>query len=491
MFTSPRRPSALITAVVTVVLAAALAACGGSTEPDADETGADSSSSSAATATATVDPELSRLATEFIDLLVAEDFAAAAATFDDTMAQALPAADLATAWQQVTGQVGPYKEEIARRQEATSGYDAVVVTAQFERSPLDIRVVFGADRRIAGLFFQPATATGTPTAEAWAPPSYAGEVASRDVTVGDAELPGTLTTPLGAGPWPAVVLVHGSGPNDRDETIGPNKPFRDLALGLATRGIAVLAYDKRTLVHQAEMAAVEDLTVQEEVVDDAVAAVELLRSDRNVADPDRVFVLGHSLGGMLAPRIAEASDGVAGLVILAGAARPLEDLILEQSTYLAGRDGTITAEEEAALANLATQVAAIRDPALDPATPADRLLGVPASYWLDLRGYDPPAVAAGLDLPMLVLQGERDYQVTMTDFALWSEALAGREDVTLRSFPGLNHLMMTGAGDGAGAADAGAADDAGGLSGPEESDVTGHVAPEVIDAIAGFVLGAG
>src|SRR5660397_72576 len=102
------------------------------------------------------------------------------------------------------------------------------------------------------------------------PPSYAGEVASRDVTVGDAELPGTITAPLGAGPWPAVVLVHGSGPNDRDETIGPNKPFRDLALGLSARGIAVLAYDKRTLVHQAEMAAVADLTVQEEVVDDAV-----------------------------------------------------------------------------------------------------------------------------------------------------------------------------------------------------------------------------
>lgn len=478
---APRRPSTLL--VLLAALMALLAACSGP---------ADSSASASPTATspasATVDPELDRLATEFIELLVAEDFTAAVATFDDAMASALPAADLAATWQQVTAQAGAYEEEILRRQESSGGYDAVVVTAQFEDSPLDIRVVFDAERRIAGLFFQPASATPTDAAtlDGWAPPSYAMDVTWTDVTVGvdgDWPLPGTLTTPLGAGPWPAVVLVHGSGPNDRDESIGPNKPFRDLALGLASQGIAVLTYDKRTFAHQAEMAELTDITVAEEVVDDAAAAVEFLRTDRRVADPERIIVLGHSLGGTLAPRIAEEADGVAGLVILAGAARPLEDLILEQTRYLAERDGTVTAEEESALAEVAVQVEAVRDPALDPTTPADQLLGVPASYWLDLRGYDPTAVAAGLDVPMLVLQGERDYQVTMTDFALWEDALAGRADVTLRSFPGLNHLVMTGATE--------VEDSPDGLGGPEEYEVPGNVAPEVVDAISEFVLGLG
>lgn len=438
----------LAAALLAAALAAGLSSCAGSAD-----------SGSTAEPTVVVDAALGALATDFLAALVAQDFAAATAMFDDTMAAALPTATLASTWEELRGRVGSFEKEIARRQEATGGYDAVVVTAQFEHSALNIRVVFDAEQRIAGLFFQPVT-------EAWEQPPYAGEVSSRDVTVGERDLPGTLTTPVGEGPWPAVVLVHGSGPNDRDETIGPNKPFRDLALGLASRGIAVLTYDKRTFVHGAEMAG--DLTVAEEVVDDAVAAVALLRADPAV-DPQRVFVLGHSLGGMLAPRIADEADGVAGLVLLAGAARPLEELILEQSTYLAERDGTVTAEEEAELAELAAQIEALRAPGTT--SPAGELLGVPASYWLDLQTYDPTGVAARLDLPLLVLQGERDYQVTMTDFALWQDALAGR-DATLRSFPGLNHLMMPGEGP----------------SGPEEYDVPGHVAPEVIDEIAAFLL---
>jgi dienelactone hydrolase len=471
MFTRHRHAPALL----ALILAAGLAACGGSAEPDA------STAEPASTAAATVDPELSRLATEFIDQLVAGDFAAAAASFDATMAEALPAADLASTWQQLGGQVGAYEQEISRRQESTGGYDAVIVTAQFERSPLDIRIVFDSERRIAGLFFQPASTTASEaTAEAWVSPSYAGDHENREVTVGELDLPGTLTTPVGAGPWPAVVLVHGSGPNDRDESIGPNKPFRDLALGLASEGIAVLTYDKRTLVHPEELPA--DLTVAEEVVDDAVAAVALLRAAPEV-DPGRVFVLGHSLGGMLAPRVAGASDGVAGLVLMAAPARPLEELILEQTTYLAETDGTVTAEEEDALADVAAQVEAVRD--LGPGTAAGEVLGAPASYWLDLRDYRPAEVAAGLDLPMLVLQGERDYQVTMTDFGMWQEALAGAEDVAFRSFPELNHLMMTGEGDG----EAAAHGDGAGLSGPEEYEVAGHVAQEVVEAIAAFILG--
>src|SRR5690606_33004513 len=144
---------------------------------------------------------------------------------------------------------------------------------------------------------------------AYQAPSYAdpARFSEREATVGSGTwaLPGTLTLPKKEGKFPAVILVHGSGPNDRDETLGPNKPFRDLAHGLATRGIAVLRYDKRTLVHPKALASEVGaaLTLREETIDDALAAAALLRTIPEV-DASKIFVVGHSLGGTAIPRIA-------------------------------------------------------------------------------------------------------------------------------------------------------------------------------------------
>jgi uncharacterized protein len=467
--------------------------CGGAD----DSPGTSASAAPSASDAATVEAGLDRVTTSLLDSLVGEDFAAAEALFDAAMRKALPTADLARTWSQVGEQVGAYQSELGRRQETSGGYDLVTVTVRFARGALDVQLAFDRDRRIAGLYFRPATgatATASPAAS-WQPPPYADpEATQAGVTVGTGEwaLPGTLTTPAHTStqPWPGVVLVHGSGPNDRDETVGANKPFRDLALGLAARGVAVLAYDKRSFTHGSALAQARGLTVQQEAVADAVLAVDLLRATPGV-DPDRVFVLGHSLGGMLAPRIAQQAHGLAGLVIMAGAARPIEDLALEQSRYLTERDGTVTEEERAAVEALAEQVARIKDPDLAPDTPSTQLMGAPGSYWLDLRGYDPTKAAAGLDLPILVLQGERDYQVTMTDFARWKKALGGRDDVTLTSFPGLNHLMIaspTPTPTPTPTASSAAAGQ-GALGGPEDYQVPGHVDVAVVDAIAGFVQG--
>ena len=133
---------------------------------------------------------------------------------------------------------------------------------------------------------------------------------------------------------PCVILVHGSGPHDRDETIGPNKPFRDLAWGLAERGIAVVRYEKRTKAYGAAcVPAGRELDYDTEAVDDAVAIVEQVKGFARAGFPDSVYVLGHSLGGTLAPRIAGRSKGLAGIIILAGLARPLEDALEEQFYY--------------------------------------------------------------------------------------------------------------------------------------------------------------
>ena len=228
-----------------------------------------------------------------------------------------------------------------------------------------------------------------------------------EVTVGAAPwaLPGTLSMPVGDGPFPGVVLIAGSGPQDRDETIGPNRPLRDIAQGLASKGIAVLRYDKRTYAHGAAMAAdVADITVREETVDDAVAAIDLLRATSGV-DPARVFVAGHSLGGYLAPRIgAEVPDRLAGIAMLEANSSPLGQLIIDQYEYLASEEGGADPQAAAALDAVRAQVALAESPSLSPSTPASDLpLGVPAAYWLDLRTYDPLTTArraVGADLPV-------------------------------------------------------------------------------------------
>ena len=276
--------------------------------------------------------------------------------------------------------------------------------------------------------------------------------------------------PAGQGPFPAIVLVHGSGPNDRDESIGPNKPFKDMAWGLATQGIAVLRYEKRTKQCVAEVVRdMETLTLDEETVQDALAAAAYLRAVDGIA-PDSIFILGHSLGAMAAPRIGMQDPQLAGLILVAAGARDLTDMMLEQTEYLVSLDGTVTDDEAKALAELRQQAAKVE--AMEFA-PGEAILGAAKAYWADLLAYDPVAAAHALNMPMLILQGERDYQVTMEDFAAWKAGLAGRADVEFRSYAALNHLFMAGSGQ----------------PNPDEYNVSGNVAQGVVDDIVAWVKG--
>lgn len=386
-------------------------------------------------------------ATRVLELLDAGKFDEVAAEFNAKMAAAMPASQLRDMWTAVRQQFGARTSIISQRGVTQATGNVTVVNAcQFEKAALNVMLSFDAENKIAGMNVTRRAAAAPPTAAAPTSSRFTEDA----VTVGAGEwaLPGTLSMPVGP-IAAAVVLVHGSGPGDRDETIGPNTPFRDLAWGLADRGIAVLRYDKRTRVHGARMVSGGSFTVREETVEDAVLAAALLRK-RDRIDPARIFVLGHSLGGTLAPRIAADDRSLAGLVILAGSTRPFWDLAREQLTYLASvTPGAFTVDQ-----GLRTMRQA-----------------APEAYWQDLEAYSPTQTAATLTLPMLILQGERDYQVTLADLQGWRNAVGGRTNVTIKSYPTLNHIFLPGEG----------------KSKPSEYERAGHIPDFVLDDIANWI----
>ena len=387
------------------------------------------------------------IAIGMLDQLDAGDYAGAEARFDAAMAAAVPSAKLQALWQSLPDQVGAPSGRGAPRVSVGNGLQVVEIPLHYEQGELLAQVAINTDGRIAGFFIKPA-----PPRQAAAPAADASYTEqSFQVGTGADTLPGTLAMPKAAGPaggFPAVVLVHGSGPQDRDETIGPNRPFLDIARGLAGRGIAVLRYDKRTLARPQDFSA-GDYTVDDETTDDAVQAVVAVRAAAGI-DPSRVYVMGHSQGAMLAPRIArkatDAGAAVAGLVMLAAPARALLDILPEQNRYLLAADGDINPAEQDFLDDLVAKIARVRSDAA--MSSHETPLGVPAAYWRHFDRIDPVADAVATRVPMLLLQGGRDFQVIDTDWQLWHRALDGHAGATLRHYPVLNHLGIAGTGPG-------------------------------------------
>jgi uncharacterized protein len=383
------------------------------------------------------------------------NFNAASKPFSARM-KAMSPAGLKGSWNQVYANEGPLLSwKIFQRQNIPNGRDEVSVQLKFRRSTANsIIVVNSQTGEITSVLFKlPATV---------APYSDLTKFDSDDVTVGAYKLPGTLTTPKGKGPFPAVVLIQGSGPNDRDETVGANHPFADIAGGLSSRGIIALRYDKRT--YAIPTLDPKKNTVDEEVVQDGVAAVVMLQARRDVAQ-DRIFVVGHGLGAMLAPEIAKKASPVAGIVMLAPSGRKLPQLMIEQARFL-GQDSPGQLGE---LERAADQLKAHQMPA------TQTFFGAPASYYYDLDARDEVAIARSLDVPILILHGSRDYQAIDDDIRDWQSGLKGDAKVQVQTLPSLNHLFMASTDKPA----------------PADYFAPGHVDATVIAAIASFIANPG
>ena len=380
------------------------------------------------------------LANRLLDRLQAGDYVAAEAMFSPEMATAVPQDKLKAVWESLPAQMGELRTRGEPKVMPHQDLQVALVRLEFANGAINAQVAVNAQGQIAGFLLQPAPP------EAATPVPADASYQERELAVGAGEqaLAATLAMPRGAGPFPAVVLVHGSGPQDRNETIGPNRPFLDIARGLAAQGIAVLRYEKRSKARPQDFTG-KSFTVDDEVTDDAVAAIATLRAQPGV-DGKRVFVLGHSQGGMLAPRIAQRSGQIAGLILFAAPARSLLTILPEQNRYLLAKQGPTTPEAQAFLDKLDTQIANVRGNTPDDST--DTPLGLPARYWRSLEAIDPVAEAKALALPLLLLQGGRDFQVVDADWQRWRDGLAGDRRATFKDYPALNHLGIAGEGAG-------------------------------------------
>jgi uncharacterized protein len=396
----------------------------------------------------------------------------AATFFDASVSDKISAKVLEKAWKKITGQVGDVNSTGIPKTEQIDSLKIVIIPCLFEKLTLDLKVTWLENQKAIGVFFVPHKDDALYKFPGYADPTKVAEKAII-IKTGNFKLPGYLTYPRNAtGKFPVVILVHGSGPNDMDESVGPNKPFKDLAYGLASKGIGVIRYDKRTKVYASQMAEKTNRTLEDETIQDAMSAIRLAKTLPG-ADTNRIFVLGHSLGAMSAPRIADyAGKSIAGIIMMAGNARPLVDLIWEQMNYLATLNDAPKNQKQ--LTDMKTKIDKVKNGELSPKTSSEQLpLGIPAGYWLYLNAYHQTEIAAKLTIPVLVLQGERDYQVRMTDFELWKKAFTGDKKADFKSYPKLNHLFMEGEG---------------AMSTPSEYNIPGHIADYVVDDIAVWIL---
>lgn len=413
----------------------------------------------ATTASAQVAPDQARaLAQTLLDHLDAGRFSQAEAMFSDTMKASVPEPKLRAAWSGMAaaGTRGDFQVV----QKNTSRI--VLIPMHRGQQDWQATVTVDAQGKVEGLFIQPKQA------DVPVPPVPAvAHFTEHDLTVGSSAfaLPATLAMPKGKGPFPAVVLVHGSGPQDCNETIGANRPFLDVARALADRGIAVLRYEKRSKA-MPEWYASHPVTIDNETTDDAVMALETLRAQPGV-DGKHVFVLGHSQGAMLAPRIGKRDGHLAGLIQWSSPGRKLVDVLPDQIRFIGTASKTPSETIEANIRQLEAAVKQYRDPTYN----GPSLMGQSAGYWRTVDTVDPIADTQASKLPVLILHGGRDFQVNDTDWALWQKHLKNDKRVEMKRYPALNHLGIAGTG----------------APNMAEYSTPGHVDTTMIDDIAAWI----
>lgn len=375
----------------------------------------------------------------FFDTMDKGKFEEAHGFFDESVKNKISADELKLFWLRLGNSLGTYESVDGAQNKAQGEYYQVTLECVFTKGSQGFTFIFNKSEKLVGFFVVPTTTEAVYVAPAYADTNLYTEKEVQ-VKFAGGQMAGMLTSPKGISNFPIVVFVHGSGPSDMDETVGPNKPFKDIAAGLAAKGIGSIRYVKRSMVYPNSF--VKTFTVKEEVLDDALAAIAIARNTPGV-NKSQIFLMGHSLGGMLAPRIAALAPDLAGIILAAAPARKLSDVIAEQNSYLYATSGDTTAVMKQQFQATLNEIARSKLLKLGDIAPDSIILSAPASYWIDINNYDQLASAKKLTKKILILQGERDFQVSVKDFNIWRTALAGNKNVSFKLYPDLNHLLSS------------------------------------------------
>ncbi|MDL2302238.1 alpha/beta fold hydrolase [Lachnospiraceae bacterium OttesenSCG-928-D06] len=381
--------------------------------------------------------ELYTLSVQFTEYLSSGDIEASMEMMDATMTEAMDG-KLEGTWTQLIDSAGSFLETGAYVGMAYGEYDILEMTLVFEKASLIQRLVFDSNNSISGLFYkngEVAAVTESPLPEG---------IAETPVTVDSGDgypLDGMLTMPKDMTPIGGIVLVHGSGPNDMNETVGSNGVFRDLAYSLAENGIAVLRYNKRTYTYGAEVASGgQSITLDDEVAKDAFAAVELMKSFEGI-DGEKIYLLGHSMGGGLLSYINSLGGNCAGYIVMAGTPRNIWELSEAQNLLLAKEQEESGDKESGEAIRSVVEEESRKANGLAELSKDETVYGMPVEYLREFDRIDTVALHLTDGLPVLILQGEKDRQVFMTDYEIWQEALREHPNATFISYPTLNHLF--------------------------------------------------
>ncbi|PXW13518.1 hypothetical protein C8D70_109135 [Chryseobacterium sp. CBTAP 102] len=359
-------------------------------------------------------------------LLVDKNIEKAHSYFDPSVAGQIPVDQLKAVTEQLQGQIGGLKNILEVNNEGNTYY----YYSEFEKTKLDVQLTFGENNKLLGFFLVPHKSFEKPD-----------EKTTLKIKSDGIELNGTLLIPPSNNKNKLVIFVHGSGAHDRDETIGENKPFKDIAEYLLANGIASYRYDKRTYSYPETFN--EKSTVEEETINDAVNTALYFKKNAYYKDY-QIIILGHSQGAYMMPKIAEKSQ-VSKYVFMAGNARPLQDLLVEQYEYLHAIDPTQVPAE--AVQEVKTKVAFLNSSQFSISSPSSELpLGQSAAYWKYIKDYNQLNEVKKVKAPMFFAQGGRDYQVTGKDFNLWKETLKNDKTAVFKFYPALSHLFIAGSG---------------------------------------------
>lgn len=375
--------------------------------------------------------EMQQGAMDALAAMIEGDFAAVTAQFDDTMAAAVSEDVLAAGWESVLAQLGGVTGVSAVQADADSR--SVAVQLAHERGGSVFMLAYDEAGQIASMYIAPVTQA--PEAQTRALPEGVTAQAVTLFAGTERELSGELLLPANAGAETAyVVLAHGSGPSDMDETIGGNKPFRDLAYDLAALGVGSLRFDKVTHAHPEYPVT----TIEQEYVQPVAEALRVLREATNAS---RCYLAGHSEGGMLTPYLVQAC-GFDGGIALAGTPWQLWEISCAQNLAV------IDAMPQEQQAALLSQVEAEREKGLRLAQMTDEeaaqttVFGISGAYLSHMARLDEVQIALESGKPFLFLWGEADFQVSREAFDAWQERLGDDARFTYRTYPGLNHLFM-------------------------------------------------